>query len=274
MAKLQEAVRIKLCTRRDRMDRRGFHSVLHQHPFYELALMERGSCRWTLGSGKALELGEGHCLLLPPGTPHREDMEGEADGRIAWIGFDGPEPGDWAPSCLKKTDLRAAAEEMMALYRWVEREWNAPGPEAEGLAVRALEMLLILVRRHARGAPAPGKRGKAVLNGRQSRIVRAAAAYFEQNPGLPRSVEQAARLHSLSVSHFSALFRKWHGQGPREYVQQLRLRRTTHLLKTTDLSVKEIAALSGYVDAAHFCRHYKKQKGMAPGRFRTLARRK
>jgi AraC-like DNA-binding protein len=47
-------------------------------------------------------------------------------------------------------------------------------------------------------------------------------------------------------------------------VEQLGLLRTVGLLETTGLPVKEIAALNGYVDAAHFHHYFKQQKGLAP----------
>jgi AraC-like DNA-binding protein len=86
---------------------------------------------------------------------------------------------------------------------------------------------------------------------------------------IPRSIERIARYHSLSVSHFSALFRLGLGTNPRDYVQRLRMKRTRELLRQSDMTQKEIAAQCGYVDAAHFSRHFKRETGQTPGQFRA-----
>lgn len=249
---------------------RGFHSGPHSHPFYELGFVVAGHCVWTLPR-KTLKLRRGEVLLLPPGTKHQEDVEANADGRVVWVGF---EAAGWDLDQLgiRAVDFEEEFPQAEALVRWIEREWNSKDYGAALLGGRALEMLLVLLSRHARGSR-PHRRHPA-LNKHQDRIVQAAAAYFEQNLGIPRSVERIARYHSLSASHFSALFRKGKGMSPRDFVQQLRLKRTTGLLRETDASLKEIAAMCGYVDAAHFSRHFKKETGSTPGQFRLRRVRK
>ena len=265
MDKLQSAIRLCLCARMRATGSRGFHSGPHSHTFYELGFVVAGHCVWTMSRKKSLKLRMGEVLLLPPGTKHQEDVEANADGRVVWVGFEAP---GWELEHLavRPIDFEEEFPQAEGLIRWVEREWNSKDHGAPLLAERALEMLLVLLNRHAHGSQP--RRSHPALNEHQDRIVQAAASYFEQNLGIPRSVERIARYHSLSTSHFSALFRKGKGTCPRDYVQQLRLKSSSRLLMETDSSLKEIAALCGYVDAAHFSRHFKKETGSTPGQFR------
>ena len=46
------------------------------------------------------------------------------------------------------------------------------------------------------------------------------------------------------------------------------MQRAEKLLRTTFLSIKEVAFLSGMVDVSHFVRDFKKQYGSTPRQFR------
>lgn len=270
MAKIQSDLRLCLCARMRKSTQRSFHSGPHQHPFYEFGVVLSGQCRWTLGKSKRMVLNRGEILLLPPGTTHQEDVEANAEGRVMWVGFESTQR-DLSSVAWKKLEM-ADMTQVEGLLRWIELEWNSAEKHSAVMACNALEMLLMLMERAVLGSVAKTGKKRPLLNERQSRIVKAARSYFEQNTGIPRSVEQIARYHSLSVSHFSALFRKDQGIGPREFVQRLRLKETGRLLKETDMPMKEVAVRYGYVDAAHFCRHFKKETGYTPGEFRRRNR--
>lgn len=245
---------------------KGFHTSPHSHTYHELGVVVSGSCTWTLNARKKLHLKNGEALLLPPGTIHHEDINPESKGRVVWVGFE-MEHQELTRISEKKITIRAP-EQMETLLDWIEREWNTPNTDGRTYAMHALEMLLILLQRSVSTARRQAYKEPVALNERQSRIVQSARAYFEENTAMPRSVEQIARYHSLSATHFSALFRKALGIAPREFVQRLRIRETGKLLAESDLPLKEIARKFGYVDAAHFCRHFRRETGMTPRQYR------
>lgn len=72
----------------------------------------------------------------------------------------------------------------------------------------------------------------------------------------------------LSPSHFASLFRQTTGLPPHCYVMQRRLARACSLLKTTRLSIGEIAAAVGFYDQSHLVRHMRRVMGVTPTAFR------
>ena len=100
-----------------------------------------------------------------------------------------------------------------------------------------------------------------------------AVQYIEahyQEPGL--SVEQIANTFHISNSYFSQMFNEVCGLSFPEYVNELRLNCSAEYLRTTDLSVKEIAARSGFSGVSYFGVQFKKKYGMSPSAYRTKER--
>ena len=83
--------------------------------------------------------------------------------------------------------------------------------------------------------------------------------------------EQAAKA-GLSVSRFYELFRAATGTSPARYIRRRRFERAEEMLRTTDLSVKEIANHTGRFDFSHFVRDFERFYGKSPRAYRRAAR--
>jgi AraC-like DNA-binding protein len=90
------------------------------------------------------------------------------------------------------------------------------------------------------------------------------------NAGIPYSVGGSAEAAGLTVDHFSTLFRSSTGYGPTDYFQRRRIHRSCQLLLNPRQRVTEIAADLGFSDAPHFCRLFKRYKGMTPSEYRAI----
>ena len=86
-----------------------------------------------------------------------------------------------------------------------------------------------------------------------------------------RPAEQAAKA-GLSLSRFYELFREATGTTPARYIRCRRFQRAEEMLRTTDLSVKEIANHAGSFDFSHFVRDFERFYGKSPRTYRRAAR--
>lgn len=77
-----------------------------------------------------------------------------------------------------------------------------------------------------------------------------------------------ASRHSLSRSHFAALFTEQTGTTPRKYLEARRLKTARHLLGKTCRSIKEIAFDLGFRHESNFCLWFKRLAGHAPSYLR------
>jgi AraC-like DNA-binding protein len=76
-------------------------------------------------------------------------------------------------------------------------------------------------------------------------------------------------MENLSNSRYVAIFTQCMGMPPVRYILELRLRYACQLLESTDMSIKEISALSGYSDPHFFSKQFKKYIGVSPRDYRT-----
>jgi AraC-like DNA-binding protein len=92
---------------------------------------------------------------------------------------------------------------------------------------------------------------------------------MRDNIGQRLSVEDMAADNHISVSHFSALFRKATGMAPIDYFISIKMQKACELLHTSDEKVMGIAAQLGYDDPYYFSRIFKKHIGLSPIAYRT-----
>ena len=83
--------------------------------------------------------------------------------------------------------------------------------------------------------------------------------------------ELAARC-SLSPFYFTRVFTKETGMTPHQYLLATRVNAAKFLLKTTDLSIKEIAFESGFPNESSFCNTFHKWEGNTPSQYRQSGR--
>jgi transcriptional regulator GlxA family with amidase domain len=82
-------------------------------------------------------------------------------------------------------------------------------------------------------------------------------------------VAELANLVNLSGSRLRHLFKQETGTTPAQYLKAVRLRKAGMLLRTTFMSVKEIAMTVGLTTASYFVREFRKSYGMTPTAYRN-----
>jgi AraC-like DNA-binding protein len=96
-----------------------------------------------------------------------------------------------------------------------------------------------------------------------------AVTYIEQNYQRNLTVEEIAEVCKLNRSYFSKLFKEHMGCPPQEFIIRLRLSKAADLMKTSNASIGDIAAMCGYPNQLHFSRAFKKCYGLSPREWRT-----
>jgi len=100
-------------------------------------------------------------------------------------------------------------------------------------------------------------------------LVRRALSVIQDYYQEPLSVDELlGRLGKVSRRQLELKFNEVVGHGPHEEMVRCRVLHAQRLLRSTRLSMEEIAHRSGFYDSAHFCRHFKKRSGCTPTAYR------
>lgn len=114
----------------------------------------------------------------------------------------------------------------------------------------------------------------AVSPARESRprAVEAAMAFVEKRFQTPSvGVREIAAAAGLGEAHLHALFRRFVGQTPHQFLTLRRIREARLQLSGTNRTIKTIAAESGFLHIETFYRSFTKVVGMTPAQFRRRA---
>ena len=220
----------------------------------------RGTC--MLPSGLHQVTG-GQAVAIPAGLPHRYEADADEPWTIWWMHL----VGQQVPSLLATTG--ATPEQPVfgvgeparvvslidTVIRRMERdETMSTLLASSGAAWHALALL---------GAD------RRAISRQQVDPVEATLEHLRSNVSTRISLADLAGMAGLSVSHYSALFRRATGFGALEYQTRLRMGMARELLDTTGLRVASVAAQVGFTDPLYFSRQFRRIHGMSPTEYRS-----
>lgn len=92
--------------------------------------------------------------------------------------------------------------------------------------------------------------------------------YIHEHLDSNLSIQEISRHTHLSKSVLYKIFHEHLGCTINDYITSQRLKKACSLLQTTDMSLEEIAASTGFSNADYFGRVFKKKKGCTPSKYR------
>lgn len=222
----------------------------------ELIVVNGGESRIVFPSGTVV-LRAGDMILIPPFTPHAIETPADNPHDDYWLHFDvGPASGQMQflsalrPSCGQRVPLRdpQAWRDACAAF---EREWDKPQPGIRTIfQAFVLSMAVRLCREVWPDGRPPDSR--TVDGGRRNphiELVEAIAACIRNELDVPWNAELLAERFRVGTSTLRKAFSARMGMPLHRYVVLCRVRRAEVLLRTTGLTLDEIAAVVGFSSA-------------------------
>ncbi len=241
-------------------------------PFPRLAVPIHGIHRIELaqhGRSDVVAAGRGHAILVPAHAWDRPQWSNHATVLTCLfgprqLGFSLVRRGGAtdAPLDAVKTSVHGAQDGVTRniLQALITSAVDGRGDRLDLLLVESLLHGCVRLLRHVE----PHRHRKAALT------YEAVCLYVDehfQNPDLNR--ETVADRFGLAPNHISRLFAVAGPARFNDHLNTVRVNRAKFMLQSYPMSVKEIAANSGYSDAAYFCRVFRKVTGLTPLQYRT-----
>ena len=114
--------------------------------------------------------------------------------------------------------------------------------------------------------------GSHMLQEHYDEIVMDLQLYMREKLRAPVSTIDFAGRYGLSERTLSRRFQRATGTTPWQFLLTLRMSEAATLLRTTNLSVTQVAAEVGITDSAHFARQFKKTNQLTPTQYRKAVR--
>ena len=99
---------------------------------------------------------------------------------------------------------------------------------------------------------------------KHAKVILFCTQYIGENYSQKITLEGLAKMVYLSPAYLSRVFKQETGMNFNEYLNRVRINRVKELLKTTDMKLAEIAALTGFSDEFYLSRQFKKATGVSP----------
>jgi transcriptional regulator, araC family len=100
--------------------------------------------------------------------------------------------------------------------------------------------------------------------------IQEAKKYMEINFHRNISIVEVAGNIGISDRYLYNLFIKYEGLSPKKYLNNLKLKRAKSMLKSSSLSISEIAVSCGFDDVLAFSKFFSKKIGTSPTNFKRL----
>lgn len=257
----------------------NFSFLAHWHNDVELIYVKEGEIRVGINSENWL-LKAGDLAVCSSGDIHYydgRDLESEIilvifNPRLigspsGWPGdvhlvspviANAEEPGDESPGVL--TAQAAILMERMLV------EMIAKPKYYDTLLVGLLYELSGLILRYAPHEPLDLSKNRRLGSGRQA--MREVLDYLEAQCFRSITLEEAARQAHMSVYHFSRTFKNTTGMSLTAYLNSIRIDKAEELIRTTEMTILDIALDCGFTNVRTFNRAFRQFRGRAPSSLR------
>ena len=243
------------------------NTVRHQHTFWEVCYVLEGEGGYVV-DGCYYPLRRHTLFLTPPHTVHQikstkglhliyvalEFQNNSIDHSVKTFSF-----REWV--CYLENENEYS-------YMWKSLMLMASNEQTSIQLVHQMSILLLQTIFQAFFQPTPfdKKREKTPI----PPIVHQAILYIRDNIDQSLKLHEVADYLHISERHLSRLFKESIQETFSDYVRTQKVQYSSNLLKTTTMSVKDIAQAAGFTSVHYFTRVFTQLMNIAPGQFRAM----
>ena len=240
-------------------------SVLHTHPFTEVFYVIDGSGSF-LTNNKKFSVKKNDIIIVNPNIEHTEKSSIDDPLEYIAIGMSHMSFTNKKDTITKKPFLFAnfqdKQEDILFYLQAIMMEVKKQEFNYEHICHHLANVLIYKLQRKLNvqvEIEAPSMIGKEVAIAKE---------YINHNFKEKITLDTLANIVHLNKFYLSRTFKAAVGQTPIEFLNERRLEEASVLLKTTDLTISEIASMIGFSSQSYFSELFLKSRGNTPTKYR------
>lgn len=245
-----------------------------KHPILLVQVTLAGRGYWTGADDTAIALPEGWGFFAVLPSTHRYFLPPDAaeNWGFFWVMIRHPYVITRLVARLSETGTvwNFAAEEHTIAVREAAARLALLGESVRDPfdAEAALFDFLLSVERAARAK----RHGGAETAAARDQLLAETRRFVENHLAAPIGVPDLAKSKNMERSRYSHYFRSVTGETPARFMTQVRLEAAARHLAETDATLDAIATQTGFADANHLCKVFRRHYHLSPGAYRKQLR--
>ncbi len=235
-------------------------------PHYEMLWLMEGEATARVGK-QVIQCKEGTILLRRAGVQDYYEWSTQHRTVHAYIHFDLDKGRQKRVSQAKVPTFRkmTVSDVIRPLFLYLLKLEERPQTIQSALMLPVLDLIL---ESYIRGEVELKTQPSSNLPEPVGRAIEMIRMTMAQNPVPALPLNQIAAASGTTPGYLCRIFKKTVEVGPVEYAKMARLDKAAQQLRTTNLSLKEIASITGFFDAFHLSKSFKQVYGLSPKSFR------
>jgi AraC-like DNA-binding protein len=237
------------------------------HPIVLFQCALSGWGEFVEGGNAPVRVSEGMAFCAPIPTDHRYHLPDSSPGwGFAWLMIDHPYIVSRIIAQRRTLPAVVPVDIDGALFSKVARllEPSSRSVRDPFAVEQTLFEFLIEYERLASALLHPAEKRDVLLSKVRTLVMESAR--------LECDVEEIAESFDMSRSHFAHHFKAVTGQTPARFMTELRLDEAVRLLADPRLKLEVVANATGFADANHFCKVFRRHFHVTPGEYRKQLR--
>ncbi|QGQ96783.1 AraC family transcriptional regulator [Paenibacillus psychroresistens] len=240
-------------------------------PCYVMSYHKKGNAKLRIGD-EIYAIVPGTVILIPPNVPHDHFKENADESVFLWSHFTFEIAGVidvlklfQIPITFKLRDS-VEFEKVFMQYNELKQQTGFL-PRTILRKAKALELIYLVLESAIR-------MDQDMVMKIQSRSFLEILARIIQNPEQDFTLAHFAKELNMHPTYISNRFKELYGRSPIQVQREMKIHKAKTLLKTTQLSITEIAQSLGFIGIPNFTRLFKLYVGTSPSHYREINKNK
>lgn len=238
-------------------------SIPHAHSFMELFFVIDGAGLFEI-DGQSFPIHKNDLIILAPNVLHTEYSNEKSPLSYIVLDVNAMEIGGGDGASYYVYNISEYKEQIRFCFKTILSEARYQPADYEQICHNLFLSLIGYISRVTHKELIFASASKQKI----SKECRFIEQYINEHYAENITLDKLSELTYLNKYYLTHLFREYRGESPISYLINLRIKRAKFLLKTTNITIAQIAIATGFSSTSYFSQLFHKKVGESPNRYR------